>query len=140
MKAECSIESPFPLGRPQSARVCIKIALHSFPFGNRVKRPDRRVFQFFQMQKFWQLFSPPPMIDYCNSMVNIRVTGEHFLTILGPRTRFEAHFYPFFHSDDIRSDPTVYTIRVFSRSTRTLISEVTDLKDKPEYLVFRWVG
>ena len=28
--------------------------------------------------------------------VNIRVTGEHFLTILGPRTRLEAHFYPFF--------------------------------------------
>ena len=28
--------------------------------------------------------------------VNIRVTGEHFLTILGPRTRFKAHFYPFF--------------------------------------------
>ena len=71
--------------------------------------------------------------------VNIRVTGEHFLTILGPRTRFEADFY-FSNSDDIRSDPAVYTIRVFSRSTRTLISEVTDLKDKPEYLVFRWVG
>ena len=24
------------------------------------KRPDRQVFLFFQMQKFWQLFSPPP--------------------------------------------------------------------------------
>jgi len=59
--------------------------------------------------------------DDQQKIVNIRVTGEHFLTILGPRTR---------------SDPTVYTIRVFSRSTRTLISEVTDLKDKPEYLVF----
>jgi len=59
--------------------------------------------------------------DDQQKIVNIRVTGEHFLTILGPRTR---------------SDPTVYTIRVFSRSTRALISEVTDLKDKPEYLVF----
>lgn len=59
--------------------------------------------------------------DDQQKIVNIRVTGEHFLTILGPRTR---------------SDPTVYTIRVFSRSSRTLISEVTDLKDKPEYLVF----
>jgi len=59
--------------------------------------------------------------DDQQKIVNIRVTGEHFLTILGPRTR---------------SDPTVYTIRVFCRSTRTLISEVTDLKFKPEYLVF----
>ena len=38
----------------------------------------------------------------------------------------------------VRSDPTVYTIRVFCRATRTLISEVTNLKFKPEYLVFRW--
>merc|ERR1711863_92085 len=59
--------------------------------------------------------------DDQQKIVNIRVTGEHFLTILGPRTR---------------SDPTVYTIRVFSRSTRTLISEVTNLNFKPEYLVF----
>merc|ERR1711936_1306738 len=59
--------------------------------------------------------------DDQQKIVNIRVTGEHFLTILAPRTR---------------SDPTVYTIRVFSRSTRTLISEVTNLNFKPEYLVF----
>ena len=71
--------------------------------------------------------------------VNIRVTGEHFLTILGPRTRLEEIFIFLLIQIIIRSDPTVYTIRVFSRSTRTLISEVTDLKDKPEYLVFRWV-
>ena len=78
-----------------------------------------------------------PMITFFQ--VNIRVTGEHFLTILGPRTRLEENFY-FLIQIIIRSDPTVYTIRVFSRSTRTLISEVTDLKDKPEYLVFRWGG
>jgi len=59
--------------------------------------------------------------DDRQKIVSMRVTGEHFLTVLGPRTR---------------SDPPLYTIRVFSRSSQSLISEVTDLPDKPEYLVF----
>ena len=37
-------------------------------------------------------FPPAPCIENCHVFfqVNIRVTGEHFLTILGPRTRLDT--------------------------------------------------
>jgi len=59
--------------------------------------------------------------DERQKIVSMRVTGEHFITVLGPRTR---------------SDPAVYTIRVFSRSSRSKLNEIGNLIDKPEYLVF----
>jgi len=54
-------------------------------------------------------------------IVNIKVTGDYFVTVLGPRTR---------------SDPAMFSIRVFSREFKEKVTEITELCDKPEYLVF----
>jgi len=53
-------------------------------------------------------------------IVSIKVTGDYFVTVLGPRTR---------------SDPAVFSIRVFNRETEEMVTEISDLVDKPEYLV-----
>merc|ERR1711942_67417 len=47
--------------------------------------------------------------------------GQYFITVLGPRTR---------------SDLAVFSIRVFDRNTKKRINEISNLIDKPEYLVF----
>ena len=59
--------------------------------------------------------------DDRQKVVSIKVTGSCFITVLGPRTR---------------SDLAVYSIKVFSRRTKTKINEISNLIDKPEYLVF----
>lgn len=59
--------------------------------------------------------------DARQKIVSMRVTGDFFITVLGPRTR---------------SDQAVFTIRVFSRETENRVNEISNLIDKPEYLVF----
>ena len=59
--------------------------------------------------------------DERQKVVSIKVTGSCFITVLGPRTR---------------SDLAVYCIKVFDRRTKRKINEISNLIDKPEYLVF----
>jgi len=59
--------------------------------------------------------------DERQKVVSMKVTGNCFITVLGPRTR---------------SDLAVYSIKVFDRHTRRKINEICNLIDKPEYLVF----
>jgi len=59
--------------------------------------------------------------DSRQKIVSMKVTGDHFITVLGPRTR---------------SDQAVYSIKVFARNTEKRINEISNLIDKPEYLVF----
>lgn len=59
--------------------------------------------------------------DERQKVVSIKVTGKCFITVLGPRTR---------------SDLAVYCIKVFDRRSKTKINEISNLIDKPEYLVF----
>lgn len=59
--------------------------------------------------------------DERQKIVSFKVTGDHVITVLGPRTR---------------SDLKVYAIKVFDRGTQQLINEIPDMLDRPEYLVF----
>jgi len=59
--------------------------------------------------------------DERQKVVSMKVTGDYFITVLGPRTR---------------SDLAVFSIRVFDRNTKKRINEISNLIDKPEYLVF----
>lgn len=59
--------------------------------------------------------------DERQKIVSFKVTGDHMITVLGPRTR---------------SDLKVYAIKVFDRGTQQLINEIPDMLDRPEYLVF----
>lgn len=59
--------------------------------------------------------------DERQKVVNMKVTGDCFITVLGPRTR---------------SDLAVYSIKVFDRNSQKKINEISNLIDKPEYLVF----
>ena len=59
--------------------------------------------------------------DERQKVVSMKVTGRCFITVLGPRTR---------------SDLAVYSIKVFDRETMKKINEISNLIDKPEYLVF----
>lgn len=59
--------------------------------------------------------------DERQKVVSMKVTGSCFITVLGPRTR---------------SDLAVYTIKVYDRHCKRKINEISNLIDKPEYLVF----
>jgi len=85
-----------------------------------------------QLNIFWkknERFKPLTVRNnqyYCEAgsrqkVVSMRVTGSCFITVLGPRTR---------------SDLAVFSIKVFDRRTREKINEISNLIDKPEYLVF----
>jgi len=54
-------------------------------------------------------------------IVSLKVTGDHIVTVLGPRTR---------------SDQSIFSIKVFDRHHETCVNEISNLPDKPEYLVF----
>jgi len=54
-------------------------------------------------------------------IVSLKVTGDHIVTVLGPRTR---------------SDQSIFSIKVFDRQREVCVNEISCLPDKPEYLVF----